>query len=171
MQKKKSSLFKTRICLTILITFILASPGVLGAFRTVKTTMSSDQKIVSKITRDVEIPAGSDYYIKFDSQNLTLKGQEIAPYSDGLSDTVIAAIVKSPHWIQEALTRQFHNLSTPEPYAAVLLNASKRYADEIAFSIASCPGSKVPPADLLKENAESLYEHDQWIQYTRNHRL
>jgi len=78
---------------------------------------------------------------------------------------VIAAIAKSPQWIQQALIRQFHNLSTPEPYAKVLLNASKRYADEIAFSIACCPGGKVPPAELLKENAESLYEHDQWIQY------
>jgi hypothetical protein len=107
----------------------------------------------------------SDYYVKFDAQNLTLKGQEIEPSTSGLSETAIAAIAKAPAWIQRALVRQFHNLSTPEPYAHVLLNASKQYADEIAFSIACCPGGKVPSADLLKENAESLYEHDSWIQY------
>ena len=165
MKKKESSLIMPRICLSFLIMFLLVSPGALSAFSSVKPAMSSDQKIVSKITRDIEIPAGSDYYIKFDAQNLTLEGKDILPATNGLSDTVIAAIVKAPHWIQEALTRQFRNLSDPEPYAAVLLNASKQYADEIAFSIACCPGGKVPPAALLKENAESLYEHDEWIGY------
>jgi hypothetical protein len=155
----------TKVCLAILITFLLTSPGVLGAVSTTKTQASSDQKIVSMITKDVEIPAGSDYYIKFDAQNLTLRGKDNIPAVNGLSDTVIAAIAKAPHWIQETLTRQFHNLSDPEPYAAMLLNASKQYTDEIAFSIACCPGGKVPPAEILKENAESLYEHDQWISY------
>jgi len=165
MKRKLSSLGMTKRCLTVLITCILASPGVLGAASTIKTLASSDQKIVSMITKDIEVPAGSDYYIKFDAQNLTLVGKDILPATSGLPDTVIAAIAKAPHWIQEALTRQFHNLSDPEPYAAVLLNASKQFADEIAFSIACCPGGKVPPAELLKENAEYLYENDQWIGY------
>jgi hypothetical protein len=137
----------------------------LGTAHSFNKTITSDQKIVAKISREIEIPAGSDYYIQFDSQTLTLNGQNVEPYSKGLSDKVIAAIAKSPHWIQRALIRQFQNLSTPEPYADILLNASKQYADEIAFSIACCPGGRVPSAALLKENAESLYEHDQWIQY------
>ncbi|MCX6672083.1 MAG: hypothetical protein NTX92_09215, partial [Euryarchaeota archaeon] len=33
------------------------------------------------------------------------------------------------------------------------------------FSIACCPGGRVPSAALLKENAESLYEHDKSIAY------
>jgi hypothetical protein len=140
-------------------------PGVIGASRSLNKTISSDQKIVSKISKQVEISTGSDYYIKFDSQNLTLNGQDIAPYTKGLSENVIAAIAKSPQWIQRTLTRQFHNLSNPEPYADLLLNSSKQYADEIAFSIACCPGGRVPSAAVLKENAESLYERDQWIQY------
>ncbi|MBE3137920.1 MAG: hypothetical protein IMZ43_11110 [Thermoplasmata archaeon] len=137
----------------------------MGTVHSFNKTITSDQKIVAKISREIEIPAGSDYYIKFDSQNLTLKGQDVVPYSEGLSDKVIAAIAKSPLWIQRALIRQFQNLSTPEPYADILLNASKQYADEIAFSIACCPSGRVPSAALLKENAESLYERDQWIQY------
>jgi hypothetical protein len=155
----------TRFFLVVLVTFVLVVPGVLGDPRSLTTTVSTEEKIVSKLTKDIEIPPGSDYYIKFDSQNLTLKGQEIIPYIDGLSDTVIAAIAKSPHWIQQALTRQFHNLSDPESYAEMLLNASKQCTDEVAFTVACCPGGKVPPANIVKENAEALYEHDQWIQY------
>jgi hypothetical protein len=165
MKRKISSLGMTQIYLAILVTFLLVSPGVFGSSLSKKTVDASDQTIVSMIVKDVEIPAGSDYYIRFDAQNLTLKGKEINPATNGLSDTVIAAIAKAPHWIQGTLTRQFHNLSTPGPYATLLINASKQYADEIAFSISCCPGGKVPPADLLRENVESLYEHDQWISY------
>jgi len=121
--------------------------------------------MVAKISREIEIPADSDYFIKFDSQSLMLNGQDIAPYTKVLSEKVIAAVAKSPQWIQRTLTRQFHNLSNPEPYADLLLNSSKQYADEIAFSIACCPGGRVPSVAVLKENAESLYERDQWIQY------
>jgi hypothetical protein len=151
--------------LVVLIIFILVFPGVLGASRSLNTTITSDQKMVSKISREIEMPPGSDYFIQFDSQNLTLNGQDIEPSTKGLSENVIAAIAKSPQWIQRRLTNQFHNLSDPGSYADVLLNSSKQYADEIAFSIACCPGGRVPSSALLKENAESLYEHDQWISY------
>ena len=48
--------------LVVLITFILVIPGVLGASRSLTTTHTSDQKIVSKISSEIEIPPGSDYY-------------------------------------------------------------------------------------------------------------
>jgi hypothetical protein len=155
----------SRLFLILLLTFFLVSPGVLGASRSLNHPLSSDEKIVSKISKTIELPAGTDYSLHFDAQNLTLKGQDITPYSQGLSDVVLAAIAKSPLWIQPALTRQFRNISNPESYADLLLNSSKQYTDEIAFSIASCPGGKVPSPLLLKENTESLYEHDSWIQY------
>jgi len=154
-----------KILLAILIVFLLSSPSLLGSTLSQNTTGTTDQHIVSMITKDVEIPAGSDYYLKFDAQNLTLQGKDITPATTSLSETVIAAIAKSPRWIQAALTRQFHNLSDPEPYASLLINAMKAYTDEIAFSIACCPGGKVPPAEILKENVESLYNNDQWISY------
>jgi hypothetical protein len=154
-----------RLFLVLLFAFFLASPGVLGVNQSLKNTMSADQKIVSQLSKQVEIPADSEYYIHFDAQNLTLKGKEFAPSCQGLSASVVDAIAKSPQWIQPALTRQFRTLSGPELYADLLLNSSKQYADEIAFSIACCPGGKVPSPALLKENAESLYEHDQWISY------
>jgi len=151
--------------LVVLITFILVVPGTLGTSRSLNPVSTTDQKIVSKISREIEIPPGSDYYIHFDSHNLTLNGQDVEPAASGLSEKILAAIAKSPQWIQRRLTSQFHNLSDPNSYADVLLNASTQYADEIAFSIACCPGGRVPSATLLKENAETLYEDDQWIHY------
>ncbi len=165
MNRNQSSLACIRICLVLFVMVLLVTPGAIGSTLSRKTAAASDQPLVSMITKEVEIPAGSDYYIKFDAQSVTLEGKDTVPATTGLSDTVIAAIAKAPRWVQAALTRQFHNLSAPEPYASLLINASKQYADEIAFSIACCPGGKVPPAQLLKENAESLYEHDQWIAY------
>ncbi len=126
---------------------------------------SSALPLVSKISKEIEIPPGSDYYLQFHAQNKTLQSKIIEPTTSGLSENVIAAIVKSPRWIQSRLTSQFHSLDDPESYANVLRNASKTYADEIAFSIACCPVGRVPSAALLKENAEALYDHDQWIAY------
>jgi len=80
--------------LVILITFILIVPGALGASRSLNTTIASDQKIVSKISSEIELPPDSDYYIHFDSQDLLLNGQNIEPATKGLSEKVIAAIAK-----------------------------------------------------------------------------
>jgi hypothetical protein len=151
--------------IVVLITFILVFPGALGASRSLTTTHTSDQKIVSRISSEIEIPPDSDYYLHFDSQALTLNEQDREPATKGLSEQVIAAIAKSPHWIQQRLTNQFQNLNDSGSYADILLNASKQIADEIAFSIACSPSGRVPSAALLKENAESLYAHDQWISY------
>jgi hypothetical protein len=149
----------------VLIMFLLMVPGVWGNSFSSETMDTSDLKTVSKISREIEIPPGSDYVVHFDSQNLTLVGQDVEPSTSGLSDAVIAAIAKSPRWIQRRLASQFQTLSDPQGYADVLLNSSTQYADEIAFSVACCPSGRVPSPAILKENAESLYEHDQWIQY------
>lgn len=121
--------------------------------------------MVSRISREIDLEPGSDYFIRFDRQNLTLNGEDLNPLTQELSELVLGAIVKSPRWIQPRLTSQFQTLDDPESYANILLNASKQYADEIAFSIACCPSGKVPSAAILKENAETLYEHDSWISY------
>jgi hypothetical protein len=165
MQMKVSVYSMLRFLLLGLVTVVLVTPGAFSATRSFQTTNPSDPTIVSQVSQQIEIPASSDYFISYDAQNLTLKGQAIEPAIQGISATVIAAIAKSPLWIQPALTRQFKTLSDPESYAHLLLNSSKTYTDEIAFSIACCPSGKVPSPALLKENAESLYEHDQWIQY------
>lgn len=149
----------------LLSLFILLCPGTLVSSGLRSTSTTSEQTIVSKISREIELSPGSDYHIRFNPENLTLLSQPITPATEGLSENVIAAIAKSPRWIQPRLTGQFHTLDDPESYAAVLLNATRRYADEIAFSIACCPSGRVPSADILRQNALSLYEHDQWIPY------
>lgn len=117
------------------------------------------------LSKEIEIPADSDYYIKFSSENLSLTGKEVEPYSTGLSDRVKASIAKSPKWIQRALTRQLLALENPQDYADLILNSSKKYIDEMAFTIAYSPYGTVPSVDLIKNNAYFLYENDKWINY------
>jgi len=154
-----------KILWVVCVSFTFILPGVYGLPNRLDLTLGMDLTCVSKVSRGIEIPPESEYYIRFDSQNLTLTPQEYEPTTSGLSENVILAIAKSPRWIQPRLTSQFHTLSNPESYANVLLNSSTQYADEIAFSIACCPIGRVPSAIILKENAEALYEHDQWIAY------
>ncbi len=161
--KQLQTLVRTFLILTVIV--FLLFPGIFGVTNSVKSSISSDQSIVSKISREIEIPAGSDYYIKFDSEKLTLEGKEIDPYSNGLSEKVISAIAKSPTWIQREITRQFHALDNAEEYAELILDVSKQFVDEIAFSIASSPLGKVPPVEVIYDNVLFLYENDQWISY------
>jgi len=147
------------------IAFSLIAPGMLTTVHCLPTPSLSEPQVVSKIARQVDISPGSDYVIRFNAQNQTLVPLAEEPATHGLSTIVIAAIAKSPRWIQPRLTRQVQSLSDPESYASILLNASKQITDEIAFSIACSPMNRVPSAAILKENAEALYEHDQWIEY------
>ena len=134
-QKNKRLISILRVLLILTLSIFLILPGICGAGFSIKKNYFSDQKIVTKVSRHIEIPAGSDYYVKFHSENLTLEEQKIEPYSKGLSEKVKSAIAKSPNWIQRKLTRQFQSLNNPEEYADLILNVSKQYADEIAFSI------------------------------------
>ncbi|MEM2387895.1 MAG: hypothetical protein QXW78_02075 [Candidatus Thermoplasmatota archaeon] len=122
---------------------------------------------MDKISKEIEILPGSDYYIKFLAENFTFEEKEINSYSFGLSKKVIDAIVKSPNWIQRKLTMQFHAIdaSDAEKYADLILNASKKYVDEIAFSIACSSIGDVPPLDVIRDNVFYLYENDKWIKY------
>ena len=161
--KQLQSFVRTILILTIII--FLISPGVIGIGFFEKNNSYTDQSIVSKISKEIEISAGSDYYIKFDSETQTLEGKEIDSYSKELSEKTISAIVKSPKWIQRELTRQFQSLESPEEYADLILSVSKQYSDEIAFSIACSPLGAVPSVDVIRDNTFFLYENDKWIQY------
>ena len=147
------------------VTMIVLVPGILAGPSLLPLTLSSTSPLVSKITQQIEIAPGSDFYIKFDAQNLSFNEEPISPFSSGLSEHIVTAIAKAPVWIQQDLTRQFQSLASPEPYAELLLNASRRYADEIAFCIACTPLGHPPSVELIHDNVFSLYEHDRWIQY------
>jgi len=149
--------------LILLLTITLIIPGTLSssALRQART----DPILTSAVKTQVTIPPNSDYIIAFNATNQTLTPEHPTPLTDGLNQTVINAIAKCPHWLQPDLTRQFHTITDPQPYADLLINASTQYIDEIAFSLAECPSGKIPSPALLLENAQTLYDNDQWIQY------
>jgi len=159
--------YKIFALLVVSLFFLISTiiPSSQGADYLKEPNTILDTRITSMISNEIEIPADSDYYIKFLSSNATLSEEEIEPYSRVLSDKAKAAIAKSPNWIQLELTRQLRSLDNPDEYAELLLNSSKKYTDEIAFTIAYSPYGFVPPAKLLKENAYFLYENDKWIDY------
>jgi hypothetical protein len=124
-----------------------------------------NQQIISKISKEIEIPAKSDYYVKFSSSNLSLEEQHIDAYTKGLNNKILLSIAKSPNWIQRELTRQFKAINDSEEYAILLLNASKRITDELAFSIACSPLGTVPPVQVVEDNIVTLQKIDNWIEY------
>jgi len=163
--KKTNKEYKIKkVSLVIIVTYFLLTPITIFNVNSVQIYSNLDYKIVTKLSKEVEIPAGTDYYIKYDSQNLTLVDQ-INPYTHGLSNNVKTAIAKSPCWIQRDLTRQFNNIDNPETYADLILNSSKKYTDEIAFSIACSPLGDVAQAELIWDNAYYIYKIDKLVQY------
>ncbi|MBN1860544.1 MAG: hypothetical protein JW840_03690 [Candidatus Thermoplasmatota archaeon] len=143
------------------------SQGLLGAAGVSPAPSSFEPTLVSKISQEIELPPSSDYYLRFSAQSQTVEPKPVTPATDGLSEPILHAIATSPCWIQPRLTSQFHHLDNPESYACLLQNASTLFADEIAFSLACSPIGRVPSPALLKENAETLYEIDSWVDYAK----
>ena len=155
----------SRLLLAVMISSFLIFPGIVDSVYPMKNSANISPKIVTKLSKEIEIPSGSDYYIKFSSEKLTLDDEEVTPHALGISNKVKEAIAKSPHWIQRDLTRQFQSISNPEEYADLILDSSKKYVDEIAFSIACSPLGKVPQIEVIKDNVFYLYDNDESIQY------
>ena len=154
-----------QIIVVLILSFFLLSPGILGFEYLSKQQTNYDQIPTSSISKKIELTPESDYYIKFNSNNLMLEEIVNEPYVCNLSDKVILAIAKSPIWIRQDLIRQFHNIENPEEYADLLLNAPKKFCDEISFSIAHASLGKVPSPQILYDNAYLLYEIDKLILY------
>jgi hypothetical protein len=153
---RKSFVFIFAICLII--------PSISHSVSSLNNSINEEGKIIGAVTREIDIPAGSDYFIKFSSDNLTLEEQNIVSYSTGLSEKIKDAIAKSPRWIQRELTRQFHAIDGEE-YADMILEMGKKYVDEIAFIIARSSLGKPPSVDIIIDNVLVLYENDKWLNY------
>ena len=148
----------------LLLSLCLILPGLSYSVFSFNDYIGENKKIIDALAREIEIPPGKDYYIKFSSDNLSFEGQNIVSYSTDLSEKIKDAIAKSPKWIQRELTRQFQVIDGEE-YADLILTMSKKYTDELAFSIACSSIGNVPSADILKDNVLTLYENDKWIKY------
>jgi hypothetical protein len=160
----KGLILGVRTTFVFLLSLCLILPGISYSISSMNDYADENEKIIGALAREIEIPAGSDYYIKFFSDNFTLEGENIAAYSSELSEKIKDAIAKSPRWIQRELTKQFHAIDGEE-YADLILEMSERYVDEIAFSIACSSIGNVPSVDLIRDNVLILYENDEWIKY------
>ena len=158
----KKLILSTKEILVILISIFLFLPGL--SYSAFSLNNFNDQKIIGKISKEIEIPIDSDYFIKFSKDNLTLEEENISSLSSGLSEKIKDAIAKSPKWIQQKLTMQFQAIKD-ERYADLILETGKKYVDEIAFSIACSYIGNPPPIDIIRINVLTLYENDEWIKY------
>ena len=157
--KTKIKIFFTFFILFHLIFLSLSTQG----FKAIDNSFQNS-KIIKKLEKEIEITADSDFYIKFNSNIETLECKPVDSYSEVLTEKVKQAIAKSPKWIQRDLTRQFKNIDGEE-YADLILNASKKYTDEIAFIIASSSIGNVPAVDVILDNVMNLYENDRFLKY------
>ena len=131
----------------------------------ISTETNKTPSLITSYKQIIDIPPDSDVIIHFSVENQQFSLEENTPCTDGLSDIVKKAIIKSPSWIQRSLTRQFQALENPEPYAWLLLNASKQMTDELAFTLAASPLGDVAAVDVLSDNIFWLYEIDKQIHY------
>lgn len=159
----KISSRKMLIHIAIVLILFLSS-SVQGSIYSINQTAAED-KIISKLSDQIEIPAGSDYHIKFNSQTKNLEKQEKNPMTTGLSEQELQAVAKAPTWIQRKLIQQFQQLNNTDDYVQLLLKSDLQYTDEIAFTIACSPLGKVPPVEVVEQNVHILYQIDPFIQY------
>jgi Big-like domain-containing protein len=162
-QKNHSKKYQnfTIICIIFIIIFSPLHQGFVHS----KPTRSLLESNYAKLHKEIEIPAGTDYYVKINRESLSFDESKIDTITHSFSDKINAAIVKSPTWLQRDLIRQFNYLSNKECYADLLINASIEITDEIAFSIAYSPLGNVATPAVLLQNALWLYELDKEIDY------
>lgn len=149
------------VSLLVLLSLVLSSIPLDGE----PSVYHTDPTVISSFISTSDVPAGSDMIIKYSSTDQDFSIIHGGNYRENMSDSVKTAIVKSPIWIQQDLARQFQAMENPEPYAWLLLNASKQMTDELAFSIAASPLADVASVDVLYNNVYWLYEIDKDIKY------
>jgi hypothetical protein len=155
---------KIKICgviISILFLLLIGLHGIVYA----SYIGNSKTYMVTKVKNQIEIPAGSDYYIKFNSLNKKLEKEELIPVSTGLSEMELQAVAKAPTWIQRKLIQQFQKINNSDDYVQLLLKSDMQFTDEIAFTIAHSPLGNVPSVEVIEENAHILYQIDPFIQY------
>ncbi|MBC8526237.1 MAG: T9SS type A sorting domain-containing protein [Candidatus Cloacimonetes bacterium] len=121
-----------------------------------------------EINRYVE--PGKNLSIYFDNEFDSLK---IYPtyYENPLTDASYQALEKSPQWLRNDLRNVFLRMYNicQDLWANAIITTEDPYIDEVVFSIAhSSPEyllSGYGSPDLLKENAELIYENDQYLNY------
>ena len=152
--------------LSVIISIILFTTPLLILLQPIhgNTTEENPERILA-VSKIIDIPPQEEYYIKFDPKNFHIE-EKNTDSSHILSKKIIKkALIKSPSWLRKDLLRQFSHIDNAEDYANLMLNMSRRYTDEIAFSIAFSPLGDVPPVNVLRDNVIQLYEIDKCLKY------
>ncbi len=152
--------------LSVIISIILFTTPLLILLQPIhgNTTEENPERILA-VSKIIDIPPQEEYYIKFDPKNFHIE-EKNTDSSHILSKKIIKkALIKSPSWLRKDLLRQFSHIDNAEDYANLILNMSRRYTDEIAFSIAFSPLGDVPPVNVLRDNVIQLYEIDKCLKY------
>jgi len=144
---------------------MLFSSGIVQGYLPFNSSISSDPIFESSFHNIIEIPPGSDYYIKLNPENFSFVDKDYLKETQGWSDSIISAIAKSPSWLHHDLIRQFNHLEDKNIYADLLLNVSRQITDELAFTIAYSPLGRVAEPRVLLENVQWLYLIDRDIKY------
>ncbi len=123
---------------------------------------------VESLTTHVKVGAGSCYTAYFDHLDFSLGEIELP---SPLCDEAREAVLRAPGWLRESLADNFGRLEASHQriFAGLILDAEDPLVDEIAFQVARmAPVSlthELFDPDLIVENAQLLYEHDQVLQY------
>jgi len=151
--------------MSVILTFLILILSVGLNSMAYSSSSISNKNIICQDKFQIDIPAGLDFYIKYDSDKQTLIKETLQPIVTGLNQDEINAIIKSPKWIQRKLVKQIQNMNNSDDYVNLILKSDLKYVDEIAFSIASSPLGNVPPVEVIEDNVRILYEIDRYLKY------
>jgi len=131
------------------------------------------QNVPKEITIDYSkewfiLPAGSYMAVKFNKNQEKL---EVIKPDLGVSNSVLNAVNSSPKWLQPALLDNIRRLTPNKQntFAQIILNASMKTRDEIAFQVAHLSPQTLNSIDpnLLVDNAEYIYTIAPDLQYVQ----
>ncbi len=145
------------IAIGLAFLFILPAAGLLNYNEGEKKHLIYDGE------KNIYIKAGEDFYIHFNSSS----GLSFDEQNFNLTIEEKKAVARSPSWIRLRLARQFELIENAGDYARLILNSPSRYADEIAFSVATCPVNAMPSPELLYDNVRYIYKNAEYLDYAR----
>jgi len=64
-------------------------------------------QLLDSVYRTLDVPAGHDYYVRYDSGTGTLKEMPLPDHTAGLCQFALDALDRTPEWLKEDLARRF----------------------------------------------------------------
>ncbi len=120
------------------------------------------------------IPAGDHYAVQ-----LHLPARNINEYlpENSLNERCMEAVARAPRWIRNDLINNLNRIEGDfadffqEFTADIILTVDEQYVDEVAFTVAHTSAQLLEDGNLdlnlFKENAETIYESDESLDYVR----